>query len=542
MSNINIFIKENVKSIGSGVYVAPEIPEKKLNNAIKAFNCESFYESILAIQDGTVFGSSKEGFVFTGEKMIHHKHGEFIYSDIDSVEHVENITVDDKGKEKRDEYILISKNGETYKFDYLYDIDKKGLVNFLNSIITDFEEYKEEDQLKTISEMPNELKVAYLKIIVNMTFIDDEDIDEKELAELFLLMTRLELDKDSRFIIRAYITEITNDNIQPVAELLNIIKSNSEASHYQSLMISLVKDLINVYFSTKDTISRNFGFLDNHKDLFSISDAEIDLAYDAVENDYKLLNEDLDDSAIQKNAKELAAKAAAAGAPLAAVYISGSVIGMSAAGITSGLATLGMGMGMTGGLAVIGVIGVLSYKGVKHLTGANELDKYKTRELMLHDVIKQTQKTISLIIDDVNHIVNKLNETILNHSDQEGKIKKLTHMMAQFQEALKSVDNKSNAYQNSVNRLQSPRVLDNERLKSLTAAPTKKPLYDFIIANYEITISEVDNENIEQFTLKEDIETEVLDKMAEAFKALGYFDMGNILKSKASGMLKGVFG
>ena len=542
MSNINIFIKENVKSIGSGVHITPEIPEKKLNNAIQAFNCEGFYESILAIQDGTVFGSSKEGFVFTGEKMIHHKHGEFIYSDIDSVEYVENITVDDKGKEKKDEYVLISKNNKKYKFEYLYDINKKGLVKFLNSIITEFEEYKEEDQLKTISAMPNELKVAYLKIIVNMTFIDDEEIDEKELAELFLLMTRLELDKDSRFMIRAYITEISNENIQSIEGLLEIIKSNSEVSHYQSLMISLVKDMINVYFSAKDTMSRNFEFLDNHKDLFGISEAEVDLAYDTVENDYKLLNEDLDDNTIQKNAKELASKAAAAGAPLAAVYISGSVIGMSAAGITSGLATLGMGMGMTGGLAVIGVIGVLSYKGVKHLTGANELDKYKTRELMLHDVIKQTQKTVSLIIDDVNYIVQKLNETILNHSDQKEKIKKLTHMMAQFQGALKSVDNKSNTYQNSANRLQSPRVLDNDRLKSLTSEPTKKPLYDFIFLNYETKMNKVGNEKIEELTLKGDIETEILDKMAEAFKALGYFDMDNILKSKASGMLKGVFG
>jgi len=542
MHNINIFIKENVKSIGSGVHITPEIPEKKLNNAIQAFNCEGFYESILAIQDGTVFGSSKEGFVFTGEKMIHHKHGEFIYSDIDSVEYVENITVDDKGKEKKDEYVLISKNNKKYKFEYLYDINKKGLVKFLNSIITEFEEYKEEDQLKTISAMPNELKVAYLKIIVNMTFIDDEEIDEKELAELFLLMTRLELDKDSRFMIRAYITEISNTNIQSIEGLLETIKSNSEVSHYQSLMISLVKDMINVYFSTKDTMSRNFKFLDNHKDLFSISEAEVNLAYDTVENDYKLLKEDLDDNAIQKNAKELASKAAAAGAPLAAVYISGSVIGMSAAGITSGLATLGMGMGMTGGLAVIGVIGVLSYKGVKHLTGANELDKYKTRELMLHDVIKQTQKTVSLIIDDVNYIVQKLNETILNHSDQNEKIKKLTHMIAQFQGALKSVDNKSNTYQNSANRLQSPRILDDDRLKSLTSEPTKKPLYDFIIENYETKITKVDNKEIEQLTIKEIIDTEVLDKMAEAFKALGYFDMDNILKSKASGMLKGVFG
>jgi len=544
MENINLFIKNNVESIGSNIYVAPEIPEKKLNNIIKALKCESFYESILAIYDDTLFGSAKEGLVFTGQKMIHHKYGEFIYSEIDTVEYIENITVDDKGKEKKDEFIILkTKDNTEHKFiNGLTTIDKKEFTNFLKKIITEFEDYAEEDQLKTISEMPDELKIAYLKIIINMTFIDDEEIDEKELAELFLLMTRLTLDKESRFSVRAYITEISKENIESIENLLKIIKNNSEASHYQSLMISLAKDLINVYFSTKDTTSRDFKFLDENKNLFELSDDEINLAYETVENDYKLLTEDLDDDAIKKNAKELASTAAAAGAPLAAVYISGSVIGMSAAGMTSGLATLGMGMGMTGGLAVIGIIGVLSYKGVKHLTGANELDKYKTRELMLHDVIKQTQKTISLIIDDVNYIVQKLNDTILNHSDQTEKIKKLTHMMAQFQGALKSVDNKANIYQNTANRLHSPKVLDGERFKSLTEEPTKKPLYDFIIVNYELKVIEIDNRQVEKLVLKENIATEILDKMSEIFKALGYFNMDNILKSKASGMLKGVFG
>ena len=542
MGNINLFIKDNVKDIGKNVYIAPEIPEKKLNNAIKAFKCESFYESILAIQDGTIFGSSKEGFVFTGEKMIHHEHGEFSYSEIESVEYIKNVKVDDKGKEKIKEYIDISKNNKKYKFEHLVGINKEKLAEFLNKIITEFEDYEEEDQLKTISEMPDELKIAYLKIIINMTFIDDEEIDEKELAELFLLMTRLTLDKESRFSVRAYITEISKANIESIENLLKIIKNNSEASHYQSLMISLAKDLINVYFSTKDTTNRDFKFLDENKKLFELSDDEINLAYETVEYDYKLLTEDLDDDAIKKNAKKLASTATAAGAPLAAVYISGSVVGMSAAGITSGLAALGMGMGMTGGLAVIGIIGVLSYKGVKHLTGANELDKYKTRELMLHDVIKQTQKTISLIIDDVNYIIQKLNDTILNHSDQTEKIKKLTHMMAQFQGALKSVDNKANIYQNTVNRLQSPKILDDERFKSLTEEPTKKPLYDFIIVNYELKVIEIDNKKVEKLVLKENIATETLDKMSEIFKALGYFNMNNILKSKTSGMLKGAFG
>ena len=544
MENINLFIKDNVEGIGSSIYVAPEIPEKKLNNIIKALKCESFYESILAIYDDTLFGSAKEGLVFTGQKMIHHKYGEFIYSEIDTVEYIENITVDDKGEEKKDEFVILkTKDNTEHKFtNGLTTIDKKKFTNFLNKIITEFEDYEEEDQLKTISEMPDELKIAYLKIIINMTFIDDEKIDEKELAELFLLMTRLTLDKESRFSVRAYITEISKANIESIENLLKIIKNNSEVSHYQSLMISLAKDLINVYFSTKDTTNRDFKFLDENKNLFELSDDEINLAYETVENDYKLLTEDLDDDAIKKNAKELASTAAAAGAPLAAVYISGSVIGMSAAGMTSGLATLGMGMGMTGGLAVIGIIGVLSYKGVKHLTGANELDKYKTRELMLHDVIKQTQKTISLIIDDVNYIVQKLNDTILNHSNQTEKIKKLTHMIAQFQGALKSVDNKANIYQNTANRLHSPKVLDGERFKSLTEEPTKKPLYDLIIVNYELKVIEIDNKKVEKLILKENIATETLDKMSEIFKALGYFNMDNILKSKASGMLKGVFG
>jgi len=534
MKNINLFIKDNVKEIGKDVYVVPRIPEKKLNNAIKAFKCESFYESILAIQDGTLFGSSKEGFVFTGEKMIHHQQGEFIYSDIESVDYIKNIETDDKGKEKIKEYIVISKNGKKYQFESLVGINKKKLVNFLNKIITEFEDYKEENQLKEIADMPDELKIAYLKIIVNMTFIDDEKIDEKEIAELFLLITRLELDKDSRFEIRRYITEISKENMEVMETLIDTIKNNSEVSHHKSLMVSLVKDLINIYFSTKDSVNRNFEFLTNYKELFEISDEEIDLAYDTVENDYKLLKEDLDDDIIKKNAKELASKAAAAGVPLAAVYISGSVVGMSAAGITSGLATLGLGMGMTGGLAVISIIGVLSYKGVKHLTGANELDKYKTRELMLHDVIKQTQKTISLIIDDVNYIVQKLNDTILNHSEQTEKIKKLTQMVAQFQGALKSIDSKTNTYQNTVYRLQSPKKLDTERLKSLTSDPTKKPLFDFIIKNYEEKTVEVEGKSNTVMSLKGNIATDTLDKMAKIFKALGYFEVNNILKSKAS--------
>jgi len=544
MKNINLFIKNNIKNVGKDIYVVPEIPEKKLNNALKSYGNNISYESVLALYDDTLFGSASDGFLFTGEKMLHNIYGTFLYSELASIKYVENILTNDKGKKSKEKFIIIkTKDNKEYKLENgLTNLNKKKFAKFLNTIITEFDEYKEEDQLKEIADMSNELKVAYIKIIVNMTFLDDAEIDEKELAELFLLMTRLELDKDSRFEVRQYISEVSNNNLEKVEKLVNIIEDNSEESHQKSLMISLVKDLINVYFSTRNTIDRNFKFLNKYKNVFKISDKEIDLAYDTVENDHKLLQEDLDDDTITRNAKELASKAAAAGVPLAAVYISGSVIGMSAAGITSGLAALGMGMGMTGGLAVVGIIGVISYKGMQHLTGANELDKYKTRELMLHEVIKQTHKTISLIIDDINYIVQKLNDTLTNHAEQREKIQKLMKMVAQFQGALKNVDNKSSAYQNSVNRLQNPRILDVERLESLTEEPTKKPLYEFIMENYELQTIKIDNEKTKQFVLKQNISTDILDKMAQVFQAIGYFDMSNIVVSKASSFVKGFFG
>ena len=141
-------------------------------------------------------------------------------------------------------------------------------------------------------------------------------------------------------------------------------------------MFSLVKDLINVYYSSKTNKTREFQFLEEYKDIFGVTKEDIDLAFTAVESDHKMLNEDLNDDQMKNIMKEVLTKAGSAGVPLAAIYISGSVVGMSAAGITSGLATLGLGLGMTGGLVVVGLISILTYKGLKHLTGANELDKF----------------------------------------------------------------------------------------------------------------------------------------------------------------------
>ncbi len=72
-------------------------------------------------------------------------------------------------------------------------------------------------------------------------------------------------------------------------------------------------------------------------------------------------------SEFEKRIKQVASQAKAMGLPVAAIYLSGSVISLSAAGFTSGLAALGLG-GVLGfssmliGMGVVIVGGVATYQ------------------------------------------------------------------------------------------------------------------------------------------------------------------------------------
>lgn len=77
------------------------------------------------------------------------------------------------------------------------------------------------------------------------------------------------------------------------------------------------------------------------------------------------------DAAAAAATKVAAAGLAAVGVPIAAVYVSGSIIGLSAAGITSGLAALGLGLGMVPGIGIAVLMGIGAFLGVRALLDAS---------------------------------------------------------------------------------------------------------------------------------------------------------------------------
>ena len=534
MSNANLYVKNNVNKIGQYVFISPDIPEKKLNNAVTAMKCENLLDSIIAIQDATIFGKADEGFIFTGDRFIHNKHGVFLYSEIEKVEYKEDVTVNAKSKESIKKYVEITKDGKVYTFRDMYGVKDQKLSNFLEKIVTDFSEFKNEKQAVDLVEMSDEFKVNYLNLIVNMTYEDDGDIDESELSEILLLSTRLHLSVEARSEVRKYIQDI-DSSIESVESILASIKNLSDQSQHKSIMISLAKDMVNIYYSSKSETEGDVPFLLKHQEKMELSDDDLKFAKDAVSEAFQILKDDINDNDIRENASKLASTAAAVGAPIAAVYISGSVVGLSASGITSGLATLGLGMGMTGGLAILGAVGFLTYTGVRKFSGVNELDSFKVKLAMLNEALKQTHLTIKNTIEDINYLVNKLSIAMDAGEADRSEIMKLKGMVAKFTGALQQESKKADTFENAANRTKCPKDLDHLRLKNLCDGATKAKVYDFIMRHYE------ENEDGE-YTLKGSVQTEMLDKMSSLFESIGYFEINNALKSKLQSKAKGIFG
>lgn len=536
MASITVYLQENLPRLNQNnrCHVAPSIENSLIDNAIRGFSYLGDINYIIGILDSTVFRNAKDGLLFTAKSMIYKpmfKDPVLInYENIESTEFKLDI--------KENGYLeIIKKSGDLVTIELPSECDLQILSEILDACSNDFAEYKKESLMVSLDKMSEKLKSAYTKIIINMAFDNDGEVDEKELAEILLLMTRLNFSIETRLDLRSYISSV--DSQISVADLITIISDECEPSQGRTIHVSLVKDLINTYFSTGGDDLDQFEFLHKYRDLLKVSDKQIELVVMAIENDRKMLKEDMTDDQFVVQMKALGAKAASVGTPIAAVYISGSVIGLSAAGMTSGLATLGMGgflglSSMATGIGVAVLIGVGTYAGIKKLTGADELDGFKRRELMLNDVLKQTQKTISLIMDDINYVVQKFNNVSSNHSEMK---EKFSLLLSKFTSAGTVLTQIASETKKSCTKIRCARFLDERKLKSVMRDPTHKEVYNFIIGCYEKrTFKDKDKEPTENKTklvVRKDISQDELESLEQAFDTIGYFNASDVMAGAA---------
>lgn len=487
-------IKEKAKTLASTVYVAPSIPEKKLNNAIVGMTGSAIDpDYVVAVIDATLFGKCDDGVLFTGDTMYWHPFCSDIrkikFSDMKSATMEIEKKTDNKGKVKETQiFHLVGKDDNVIVHTSTGDFKVREMVDFLNEIIKLGEDsdgvFESTKQILSLCDTGSEIKLPYMKIVVNFALSDDKTVDGEEYSSIYNLMVRNNFSNEDRVVMRSYMFDSARQ--EPTDKLVESLRAAVPYGSFKTTAISLIKDCVYLNYKKGNSLTawKEIGFINDLKTCLSVDDEQIDLVVQAIINDEDILRNRKTDSQIEKSAKELAAKAGAVGVPLAALYFSGSVIGFSASGITSGLAALGLGFGMVGGIGVAILVGVAAYKGIKMLTSTGEVEACKQRELMIQNIIKNNQKTISYLVEDTNMISAKLFDVIESGNANVEEIAKLKKMLAVLTKASQSTAAgiMNGAKEEIIAKL--PKTLNKSRFDRLTDSPTKIKVRQFVYEVY----------------------------------------------------------
>lgn len=558
--SVEKYIKENVARLADKVYVAPDIPDKKMNGAIGSMANGVDPNYVLAIVDTTLFGGAKDGALFTGEYVyIHAIAAQIVKIQFSTIEKADysctEIKKDNGNIEKKESVVVTFKDGKTKDISSdITCINFKYFADLLNGII---EEAGEEGEFVStaqtcpLSMMDVEIKKTYLKLICNFAFFDDDMVDANEYAEIISLIVRIEMDTESRLEIRGYMT--ASDCREYNKNLLKYLEENVDAGSYDILKKSLMKDIIYIFRKKDRSISwKDNQFIIEMKKELELQDDQVDYIVSAIKNDEDILSQRKNDSEITKSMKDLASKAAGVGVPLVAVYLSGSVMGVSAAGLTSGLASLGMGgvlgfSSMFTGIGVAVLLGVGTYKGVKKITGLSDLENNKQREMMLQAIIKNSQKSLNYLIEDVNEVTRQLKIEIEKGLTSQIKIQKISSMLAMLTKGAQATSEKIQYAEKEKVIAKLPAKLDKMRVEELTIGATKEKIRELIFNGYlPQKETKEDGTVYDCFVLNDQLSCNELEEINNALVGIGYFNVTDAaaasVKHAAKNIMKNIMG
>ena len=260
-----------------------------------------------------------------------------------------------------------------------------------------------------LEDLPDALKECYFSVLVWLVHFDDAQIDERELCEIQVLMAQVRCNAEVRRAVRSCLADPQSVEAEAqIARMLELVPSGVSDTTLP-LRCSLIKDAIRVWRATSEGSAREQPAIRQLAEMLELDCEKVAFFEDVCVQDKAVLAGDVSDPEVANVAKSIAAHAAALGVPGAAVYFSGSVTGLSAAGISSGLAALGLGgvlslSSMVTGMGMTIVAGGVAYRGVRWVLGGSERSKASRRELMLQEVLRIHQGAIIGLAEDISFL------------------------------------------------------------------------------------------------------------------------------------------
>ena len=262
-----------------------------------------------------------------------------------------------------------------------------------------------------LASLPEALKVAYIKTLVWLIFQDDSKIDDREAAEIHLLMAQIDCDRESRSQFRHFIADSADLEVERcVQELVTCAPYGKK----DAVCGALLKDAIRIHLATSAAPAREAKGVKRLANEASMTAEQMATFEDIYDKERQMTDQETSDKKILALTGEIAAAATGVGVPVTAVYLTGSVTGLSAAGISSGLAGIGLG-GLFGlsamatgvGAAVGG--GVVAYKAARWLThGRSRARSVRLRGLLLQEILRNHQRALANMAEDIGCLADKL--------------------------------------------------------------------------------------------------------------------------------------
>lgn len=254
----------------------------------------------------------------------------------------------------------------------------------------------------------------------------DGSLDKDEMDLIFGIMDLEGMSESAKRQVQSYIIEPP-----PLQECLKALSKADE-----KLRFGLMFNMIDTAWANDELDPNEEKAIKLAQQELGVTDKQVEAIEKFVKEMKKIRDRGLDDNQAADAIKTAASGLSAVGVPIAAVYFSGSVIGLSAAGITSGLAALGLGFGMVPGIGVAVLLGAGIFWGVSQL-----LDTGSTRAK--EEEMSKRERKAQLVIQNLQETLNRLIERIENlqklAADAEGNreaIRILTEKMRYLQQIL----------------------------------------------------------------------------------------------------------
>ncbi len=415
----------------NSIWFGAEIPPKKLQAAIAAYAPGVVEDRVIALHDSTVFGGADEGFLVTDAAF--YSQGLRWRRAPTTVRFEHLVSVERRIYASQDRFAV-----DVSKRDVLPDVfDFPGaskplaiwFERFFAEVISMNEEgmLTAEDRYVIVQDMSEEFRVEYVKMGVHLALMDDNAVSPEELAEIQLLMTRLELSPAARRTIWQCIA----GELEPYEQVLHRLEQLAPRGAWPVLSLSLIKDLMVIACGRHDGafVPRD-GFIVHIAERYGINREKREFLAEAIKFDRAVLNGTVKASQLKKMGTDLAARSAAVGVPLVAVYLGGSVVGLSEAGVTSGLAALGFGglfglSAMVTGIGAVILIGGAVYTLIRWLSGSEEKELAALRERLTQEVVKQLQRTVNALIGDIQLLTADVVELTRAGAIDQARIRRL---------------------------------------------------------------------------------------------------------------------